>query len=63
MERGSARSHHPEDGREYALSIASDTQVTEVTFAGGVPASSMSPPEYARKLSGGPGPDGPLGAR
>ena len=24
-----------EDGREYALSIASDTQVTEVTFAGG----------------------------
>ena len=52
-----------EDGREYALSIASDTQVTEVTFAGGQTCELYVSPEYARKPgSGGPGPDGPLGA-
>ena len=38
-----------EDGREYALSIASDTQVTEVTFAGGQTCELYVSPEYARK--------------
>lgn len=53
-----------EDGREYALSIASDTQVTEVTFAGGQTCELyVSPGVRSEKPgSGGPGPDGPLGA-